>query len=208
MKKIILNLILALTFVFNLQNAKVFAFDISELGDFSSRSIIMNSQNKEKITQEQKDLLYQKKLSPNAQCMIEQIKKGNIENVELLLDSKVNPNQSYLSEYPIYIAAKYNQFDILALLYDHGAKLDKGFFSELYEAVKNKNQAMAQYLLDRNARIDYKDSVTNNTILYYALKNDMIDIAQQLIDKGAGPDMKSVKLIKKKKLGYLIKDKV
>jgi len=63
-------------------------------------------------------------------------------------------------------------------------------------------------LLDRKANINYKDSITDNTLLYLALKNNMIPIAQQLIDKGIGADRKSVILIKKKKLFYLIKDKI
>ena len=59
---------------------------------------------------------------------------------------------------------------------------------------------MAQYLIDRNAKVNYRDSITNNTNLSMALKNNMIDIAKQLIQKGAQPDIKSVQIIKKKKL--------
>lgn len=185
-----------------------FAIDLSEFGDFSSRSVIMNNlSGKEIISQEQKDILKERKLTPTSQCLIQQIKKGNIENVEILLDSKVSPNKSYLSDYPIYIAAKNNQFEILKLLKERGAKLDKGFYSELYEAVRNKNNDMAQFLIDNGARVNYMDSITNNTILSMALKNNMKDIAAQLIEKGARADIKSVKLIKKKKLLYLIEDK-
>ena len=79
------------------------------------------------------------------------------DNVELLLNSGVNPNESYLAEYPIYIAAKKNNFIALKLLYNKGAKLDRGFNSELYEAIKNKNPDMAQFLLDRKANINYRD---------------------------------------------------
>ena len=183
------------------------AIDISDFGDFSSRSIIMGGQ-KNTLTQEQKDILISKKLSPTTKCLIEQIKKSKNENVELLLEYGTNPNNSYMAEYPIYIAAKENNFEALKLLYKKGAKLDRGFYSELYEAVKNKNETMAQYLIDRKANINYKDSVTENSILYLALKNNMIPIAQQLIDKGVGADRKSVILIKKKKLFYLIKDKI
>lgn len=185
-----------------------FAIDLSDFGDFSSRSVIMNNlSGKEIISQEQKDILKERKLTPTSQCLIQQIKKGNIENVEILLDSKVNPDKSYLSDYPIYIAAKNNQFEILKLLKERGAKLDRGFYSELYEAVRNKNNNMAQFLIDNGARINYMDSITNNTILSMALKNNMKDIAAQLIKKGAQADIKSVKLIKKKKLLYLIEDK-
>ncbi len=184
------------------------ALDITEYSDFSSRSIIMNKMNNtESISQEQKELLISKKLFPTSECLNQQIKKGNIENVKLLLDSKTNPNNSYYSEYPIYTAAKANNFEILKLLYEYGAKLDKGFYSELYEAVKNENKEMAQFLIDNGARVNYQDSITNNTILYMSLKNRMYDISAQLIAKGAKADMKSVGYIKKKKLYNLIEEK-
>ncbi len=179
------------------------AIDIKDFGDFSSRSIIMSGQ-KGALTQEQKDILIYKKLSPTIQCLNQQIKKNNIENVELLLNTGLNPNNSYSTDYPIYIAAKENHFEIVKILYEKGAKLDKGFYSELYEAIRNKNSEMAQYLLDRNANIHYIDSVTQKTILYLALKNNMLDIAQQLIQKGARFDRKTIILIKKKKLTNLI----
>lgn len=189
-----------------LANIPLFAFDISELGDFSSRSAVEGSLFKREptISQEIKDLLNERKLYPSTQCLIEQVKKGNIENIELLLKAKVNPNQSYMADYPIYIAAKENKFDIVKLLYENNAKLDRGFYSELYEAIKNKNEDMAQYLLDRGANIRYTDSTANSTVLYASLKNKMYNIAGQMISKGAPADKKSVMYIKKHKLEYLI----
>ena len=90
-----------------------FAFDLSEYGDFSSRSVIMNRLNGIEANQEQKDMLLAKKLTPTAECLINQVKKGHYDNVKLLLESHVNPNQAYMSEYPIRIAARENQFEIL-----------------------------------------------------------------------------------------------
>lgn len=184
------------------------ALDTNEYSDFSTRSLIMNKMNNTQgISQEQKELLISKKLFPNPECLNQQIKKGNVENVKLLLEAKTNPNNSYYSEYPIYTAAKANSFEIVKLLYEYGAKLDRGFYSELYEAVKNNNPEMAQFLIDNGSRVNYQDSVTNNTILYMSLKNKMYDISAQLIAKGAKADMKSVKYIKKNKLYNLIEDK-
>ena len=188
-------------------NMPALAIDINDFGDFSSRSLIMG-ENKNNLTQEIKDELIAKKLTPTTKCLIEQIKKNNYDNTVLLINANVNVNSSYLSDYPIYIAAKTNNFEIVRLLFENGAKLDRGFNSELYEAVKNKNADMAQFLIENKAKINYKDSVTENTILYLALKNNMLDIAKQLIDKGANPDKKSVMIIKKKKLFDLVKDKI
>lgn len=180
-----------------------FALDYS--GDFSERSVIMRTIfGDSKTNQEQREMLKSKKLYPSVQCMIEQIKKGDIENVKLLLDSKVNPNNSFMSDYPIYIASRYNRADIVKLLREYDAKLDRGFYSELYEAVRNKNLELAQYLLDEGAKINYQDAITNNTILYMSLKNNMLDISRQLIEKGVRADDKSINYIRKHKLQYLI----
>lgn len=194
---------IVLTVLFNI--APMSAMDLNQFGDFSSRSVIMNNlAGKERLTQEKRDILKAKKLAPTTKCLIEQIKKGDFENVSILLSSKVDPNQSYMSDYPVYIAAKYNKSELVELLIENGAKLDRGFYSELYEAVRNKNSSLAQYLLDNNAKVNYVDSITNNTILSLALKNNMTDIASQLIKKGSRIDIKSAVLIKKKKLFYLI----
>ena len=183
--------------------------DLKDYGDFSSRSILMNKINgTDKMPQEIKDLLKEKKLSPTVACLVEQIKRGDIDNVDLLLKAKVNPNDNYYADYPIYYAAKYNKFDILKLLYENNAKLDRGFNSELFEAVKNKNNELAQFLLSKNAKVNYSDSLTNNTILYYAIKNNMIDVAAELINRKAKIDLKTAKLIKKKKLFNLIDEKI
>ncbi len=191
-----------------LLNSPLFAFDLNDLGDFSSRSVIESKiYNSQHINQEQKDALIERKLTPTHKCLFEQIIKGNYENVKLLLEAHVNPNQSYMSEYAIYISAKHDKFDILKLLYDNNAKIDRGFYSELYEALRNKNADMAQYLLDRGANVNYMDSVTNNTVLYMALKNKMYNLASQIIQKGAKPDMRSVNYLRKHKLGYLIEQK-
>ncbi len=199
-----MNNIFIIALLLLVQN-QTFAIDLSDFGDFSSRSVIMNNlQGKQTPTQDQRDVLKEKKLSPTAGCLIEQIKKGNIDNVRLLLESKVDPNVSYMSDYPVYVATKFNKTEIVKLLVEKGAKLDKGFYSELYEAVRNKNNDLAQFLLDNNAKVNYLDSITNNTILSLALKNNMTEIASQLIKKGAKPDFRSVKLIKKKKLQSLI----
>jgi len=176
-------------------------------GDFSSRSIILqNLNNSNPIPQEEQILLKQKKLSPTIECLYEQAKKGNYENVLLLLKAKVNPNTSYLSDYPIYMASKNNHAEIVKLLIQYGAKLDKGFNSELFYSVKNKNAELSNFLLQNGAKANYRDSVTSNSILYYAVKNNMKDIARQLILKGASLDRKTAILIKKKKMQYMFDD--
>ena len=202
MKKILI------TAIFIVLNSPLFAFDLNDLGDFSSRSLIESRiYNNQLTNQEQRDALVLHKLAPTHKCLFEQIIKGNYENVKLLLEANINPNQSYMSEYAIYISAKHNKFDILKLLYENNAKLDRGFYSELYEAIRNKNPEMAQYLLDRGARVNYIDSVTNNTVLYLALKNKMYDLDSQMIQKGAKADPRSVNYLRKHKLGYLVEQK-
>ena len=184
------------------------AIDLDDYGSFSSRSLIIKEQNKTSLTQEQRNILIEKKLQPTIQCLMIQIKKKNYDNIELLLNFGLDVNSSYMAEYPLYIASKVDDLKIVQMLIEKGAKVDLGFNSELYEAVKNKNSQMAQLFLNNKANIHYTDAVTQNSILYLALKNNMIDIAKQLIDKGIRPDNKSVILIKKKKLFYLIENKI
>lgn len=180
--------------------------EIDIFGDFASRSTILNTMTKKQsITPEQSEYLRKKRLNLSAECFYKQVKKKKIENVKLLLSYKVSPNRSYYSEYPVYAAAKNNDFEMLKLLMENGAKLDRGFYSELYEAVKHKNNEMAQYLLDNGAKVNYTDSITNSTIIYYAIKYNMLDIAAQMIQKGVAADMKTARLIQKRKLQYLIK---
>lgn len=176
-------------------------FSNTYFDDFSNRSQILKSLNQQNgITQEQKDILSYNKLTPDSACLIEQIKKRNIKNIKILLEAKVDPNRQYNIEYPFHIAAKMNDMEIVELLYSYGAKPDTSFYSELYEAAKNKNEAMAQFLLDRNANINYIDNTSGNTPLYMAVKNNMTNLAQQMIQKGAKIDEKTLILIKKKKL--------
>ena len=205
-KKIMLLLIIPTFFQMSVLASEYSSFD-GTMQDFSERSLIMKSlQKQDPISQEQKDILTSKKLYLGTSCLFEQIKKNNIDNVKLLLDFKLNPNTSYLSDYPLYYACKLNRSEIAKLLLEYGAKPDKGFYSELYEAVKHKDTELAQLLLNKGAKANYRDSITNNSILYYALKNNMQDIAQQLILKGAYPDKKSVQIIKKRKLYNLIQE--
>lgn len=201
-KKNNLLLMFCLLLFVSLQKATVFAIDMSEFGDFSSRSTILRAieGNKNEVDSELRELIKSKKLFLNSKCLIDQIKKGNYENVDLLLQAKLNPNSSYMSEYPVYIAAKENEFEILKLLVENGAKLDRGFFSELFEAVKHKNSKMALYLIDNGAKINYSDAITSNTILYYTLKNNLDDVLLKLVEKGVNVDKKSAILIRKKKL--------
>ena len=98
-----LNKILSLLLPILFLTMSALAIDVSEFSDFSSRSLIINEQ-KNILTQEQKDILLSRKISPTIQCLILQIKKNNNENVKLLLNYGLNPNESYLAEYPIYIA--------------------------------------------------------------------------------------------------------
>ena len=172
---------------------------------FSEHSVIENTINKNySITDEQKEGFVARKLQPSVKCLNEEIKKGNIENVEFLLKAKIDPNGNYITEYPVLVAARYNKAEIVKLLIEYGAKLDRGFYSELYEAIKNKNKELAEYLINNNAKINYQDVLTNNTVLYLSLKNKMYDTSRLLILKGAKADVKSIRYIQKHKLQNLI----
>lgn len=201
-------------FVLIILSLPFFAFGYDPLNGFSTgledfmpkSQVLEGIKGASKMTPEQKEILKEKKLTPNAECLIKQIKKNNIENVKLLLDCNVNPNASYYGDYPVYTASKYNRDEMVRLLLEHGAKLDRGFYSELYEAVKNKNEDLAYFLINNGSKINYRDAVSNNTVLSVAIKNKMYELAKTLIQKGAKPDSLSLKLIKQKKLNRLVED--
>lgn len=177
----------------------VLAFDVTQLGDYESRSMYFNS-SKNSLTQEKIDFLKSKKLSPTIKCLNEQIKKENLNNIDLILDLNMDINENYMGETPLYIAVKKNNQSIVELLIEHKAKPDRGMYSELFEAVKNKNNEIAQILLNNKAKINYTTMVTNDSILYTAIKNNMLELATQLIRNGAYIDEKSSYLIKKKNI--------
>ena len=202
MNKLYKNLIIALIPVLFLK-LPVFAFDVTQLGDYESRSIYYSTQTKP-INQEQKDLLASKKLANNIYCLVKQIEKNEIENVKLLLNSGININASYIGDTPLYIAVKKNNYEITKLLLEHNAKPDNGFYSELYLAIKNKNEKIAQLLIEKKANVNYTDLISGNTPLYMSLKNNMLPISAQLIQRGAFIDSKAKILIQNKKLENLI----
>ena len=49
--------------------------------------------------------------------------------------------------------------EIVKILIDNNAKLDRGYYSELYEALKNKNPDFALYLINHGANINYEDMI-------------------------------------------------
>ena len=194
------NIVIVIAFIFVVNPVLAIDYD-----GFSENSTVESALNKNyTVTDELKQELSAKKLQPNAKCLNEQIKKGNIENVELLLKANIDPNGNYITEYPVLVATKYNKPEIVKLLIQYGAKLDRGFYSELYEAIRNKNKELAEYLIDRGAKINYKDVLTDHTILYLSLKNKMYDISRLLISKGAKADNESIRYIQRHKLQNLI----
>lgn len=179
-----------------------YAINLSDFGDFSSRSVIENSLNlnHKKSDFKYAEILKEKKLTADTKCLIKQVQENNIENVKLLLEAGVNPNISHNLEFPIYIASKKNNVEIVKILIDNNAKLDRGYYSELYEALKNKNPDFALYLINHGANINYEDVVTTNTILYLTLKNGYYDLAEILLKKGVRIDKKSAFYVRKKKI--------
>jgi len=185
------------------------AFDENVFKSLPSNSSLFykfygSTSNKTPVEVENK--LKEEKLSPDIFSLIKQVKKNNIDNVKLLLEAGVNPNDNYMLQFPLYIAAKKDNIEMVKLLLKYNAKPDMAMYSELFEALRNKNKELAFLLIEYGANVNYFDSVTNKTCLYYALKNEMYDIALVLKNKGARLDKYSNVLIQTNKLQYLFED--
>lgn len=147
------------------------------------------------------DLLVQFGISKSPNAFVKYIKDDNLKAVQLLLDAGFNPNTSINANYPLYYAARYNRSRIINLLLEKGADPNKDFTSPLRFTILHKDYNSSKLLLDKGANPNYRDALTDESLLYTALKKKQYDIARLLIESGAKQDRRSYQYISKKKLG-------
>lgn len=159
---------------------------------------------KEAQKQECKDELKIRKLPLSMEGFVKQIKKGDVEVVQLYINAGIDPNTTYYTDYPIYFAVQANNVEVTSVLLENGAKANIGFDSPLYFAIKKKNLALVQLLLEYGADPNYTDFISGSSVLYFALEKGQYEIAKELLASGAKMDSASKVLIEKKKFYDLI----
>src|SRR5689334_4896524 len=106
---------------------------------------------------------------------------GQLESAKILLHNKADPNQTHTNISPIHVACQRNYQDILQLLIQAGAFIDRldsqTGKTGLHVAVENHCFEIASILLEAGADVFYKDSRGENAIhLAVRVCNNSTDI--------------------------------
>lgn len=104
--------------------------------------------------------------------LVSAILDGNTEKVANMLEDGANPNRSFAGMSPLYWAVDENQIQMVALLLDAGADIDRtngvANRSALHEAVLDGRLDIVKLLVERGADINNRNT-HDRTPLYYAL---------------------------------------
>lgn len=110
----------------------------------------------------------------------------------------VNPNPDIpdsKQRYPLYMAVSNSQFDIVKILINAGANIDRKCINgrtPLHVAVGNNDFSIVSYLLSIGAKVNIADN-NQDSPLHLAAISGNFEITKLLIRKGADP-MKSNRL--------------
>ncbi|NAY92465.1 ankyrin repeat domain-containing protein [Muricauda sp. JGD-17] len=84
-------------------------------------------------------------VEPNALCKA--VMQGDVDTVKKLIESGEDVNRRSLGMAPIHFAARYNQAEILELLIENGAKLNKrcskGYTAKKHAEMSNATESLA-----------------------------------------------------------------
>lgn len=110
-----------------------------------------------------------------------------------LLSIGANPNlANEKGAYPIHLAVKNGDLELVEILYQKGASLDVALsngITPLIIALNTKNLRIAEFLVLNNADVNLTGAA-NNSPLSEAIENDYDDFAKKLIDRGADVNSK------------------
>ena len=146
------------------------------------------------------ELIEAKGIQKSPEAFLKYIKANNKEAIRLLLEAGFDPNQNINSNFPIYYAAKFNKPEIIEILLTKGANPNRDLTSPLRFTILHKDYFSSKILIEAGCNVNYRDMVSNETLLTTALKKKQYDIARLLVAKGAKVDMKSGEIISKRNL--------
>ena len=139
-------------------------------------------------------------ISYDSRSFYEQIKAGNIDNVELFIKAGINVNYNFSvfwnddgeGKAALMMASKFGHFDIVKLLIENGAKVNKksiksggpfdGDWTALMFASENGHKEIVEYLFAKGAKnVNKREELQGETALIKAAKNGHIDIVKILL---------------------------
>jgi serine/threonine-protein phosphatase 6 regulatory ankyrin repeat subunit B len=125
--------------------------------------------------------------------LIRAVEKGDIETISFILENGANPNlKKNTGKTALMIAAMDGNLEIVKLLVGKGASIETEGKSALIEAIDNRHDNVAKFLIMSGANVNAKDEY-DVTALMHALANgdmaeDKFEILMLLIDRGARID--------------------
>ncbi|MCJ1388691.1 hypothetical protein MMC18_001540 [Xylographa bjoerkii] len=122
---------------------------------------------------------------------------GGLQIVALLLSVGVFIDEhDSVGRTPLHCAAMYNQKDVMCVLLDEGANLNKKCTivgdTPLHYAIAHKHVHVAQLLLDAGSQVR-TTNLFGETPLHYAAQLGLKDICRQLLRRGSDPRVKDKK---------------
>ena len=127
------------------------------------------------------------------------ISKDSLYNeIKYLLNKGANPN--YIDESdtthttPLIVAAKNNWYNIVNLLLESGANIEKEIYEKgnaLIQAVREGHHEIVLLLIKKGANVNHAQNVSDMTALHWAVLNSRENIVKLLLKNGANPDLRA-----------------
>ncbi|MDP7293441.1 MAG: ankyrin repeat domain-containing protein [Verrucomicrobiota bacterium] len=123
--------------------------------------------------------------------LVEASGKGDLNKVQQLLDSGVDPNvEDYANHTALYHAAEKGQLKIAKLLLKKGARVDhQSGDSPLLWTCHYGHVDMVKLLINNKADVNAKRSMDDSTPLCFAAHRNHMEIVELLLAEGADPNV-------------------
>ena len=129
--------------------------------------------------------------------LTEALKLRDIAQVRSLLAAGADVNEKVRGDYPLNIAAVFGPAEMVTVLLDAGADIEKPGRDGLYplhNAVILGHTDIVALLIQKGAVVDAKDKLGRTPLVSFAATGGSeIEIAKMLLAAGAGPDIESAK---------------
>ncbi len=131
----------------------------------------------------------------NSQNLLDALKRGDKEAVEILLElgpNEIDINDEECGVTPLHLASSIGYIDIIRMLLEKGADInaqDNYGQTPLYYASGQNNVEIVRMLLEGGADIEAKDK-SGETVLYQAVRSKNAEMIELLLNRGADIEAK------------------